>query len=60
MNSGCVIVFAAGNENRPLDGVKNGRFSYQGFALHTDVIAVGASNIRDERSVYSNFGPELA
>jgi subtilisin family serine protease/subtilisin-like proprotein convertase family protein len=56
---GCVILFAAGNENRPLDGVKNGHISHQGFALHPDVIAVGASNSRDERSDYSNFGPEL-
>lgn len=58
-NNGCVILFAAGNENRPLDGEKNGRVSHQGFALHPDVIAVGASNSRDERSSYSNFGPEL-
>lgn len=58
-NKGCVILFAAGNENRPLDGEKNGRVSHQGFALHPDVIAVGASNSRDERSSYSNFGPEL-
>ncbi len=57
---GCVILFAAGNENRPLDGVKNGQISHQGFALHPDIIAVGASNSRDERSGYSNFGPELA
>jgi subtilisin family serine protease len=56
---GCVILFAAGNENRPLDGVKNGRVSHQGFALHPDVIAVGASNSLDEHSSYSNFGPEL-
>lgn len=57
---GCVILFAAGNENRPLDGEKDGKVSYQGFALHRDVIAVGASNSRDKRSSYSNFGPELA
>lgn len=57
---GCVILFAAGNEDRPLDGEKDGKISYQGFALHPDVIAVAASNSRDERSSYSNFGPELA
>lgn len=56
---GCVILFAAGNENRPLDGVKDGVISVQGFALHADVIAVGASNSLDKRSSYSNFGPEL-
>jgi subtilisin-like proprotein convertase family protein len=56
---GCVILFAAGNEDRPLDGVKDGQISVQGFALHLDVIAVGASNSLDVRSSYSNFGPEL-
>lgn len=57
---GCVILFAAGNEDRPLDGEKNGKRSYQGFALHPNVIAVGASNSLDRRSGYSNYGPELA
>ncbi len=56
---GCVILFAAGNENRPLDGEKDGRVSHQGFALHPNVIAVGASNSLDKRSSYSNYGPEL-
>ena len=57
---GCVILFAAGNENRPLDGEKEGRVSHQGFALHPNVIAVGACNSLDKRSYYSNYGPELA
>jgi len=57
---GCVILFAAGNEDRPLDGVKDGQISVQGFALHPDVIAVAASNSLDVRSWYSNYGPELA
>ena len=57
---GCVILFAAGNEDRPLDGKKNGQRSYQGFALHPDVIAVAASNSLDQRSSYSNYGPEIA
>jgi subtilisin family serine protease len=56
---GCVILFAAGNENRPLKGVKDNRTSHQGFALHPDVIAVAASNSLDLRSGYSNFGPEI-
>ncbi len=56
---GCVILFAAGNEDRPLDGQKDGQISHQGFALHPDVIAVAASNSQDKRSWYSNFGPEL-
>ncbi len=58
-NKGCVILFAAGNESRPLDGTINGQVSYQGFALHPNVIAVAASNSLDKQSNYSNFGPEL-
>ncbi|MEK6676704.1 MAG: S8 family serine peptidase [Planctomycetota bacterium] len=57
---GCVILFAAGNENYPLNGTKNGVNSLNGFAVHPDVIAVGASNSLDKRSDYSNYGPELA
>ncbi len=57
---GCVILFAAGNEDRPLNGLKYGQPSHQGFALHPDVIAVAASNSLDRRSSYSNYGPELA
>ena len=57
---GCVILFAAGNENRPLDGEKNGQPSLQGFALHPDVLAVAASNSLDQHSNYSNYGSELA
>ncbi|MCZ6773736.1 MAG: S8 family serine peptidase [Proteobacteria bacterium] len=56
---GCVILFAAGNEDSPVDGVKNGRRVRSGFAIHPDVIAVAASNSRDVRSHYSNFGPEI-
>lgn len=57
---GCVILFAAGNEDRPLDDVVNGVTSHQGFALHPDVVSVGASNSLDQRSAYSNHGPELS
>lgn len=56
---GCVIVFAAGNDNRPVNGTKEGVFYREGFAIHPDVIAVSASNSRDQRSHYSNFGPEI-
>lgn len=57
---GCVILFAAGNEDRPLNGEKDEMISHQGFALHPDVISVGASNSLDQRSSYSNYGAELA
>jgi subtilisin family serine protease len=56
---GCVILFAAGDENRPLDGHKAGQRSYQGFALHPDALAVGASDSQDRRASYSNYGPGL-
>ena len=56
---GCVILFAAGNESRPLKGEKDGKISHQGFALHPDVIAVAASNSLDKHSAYSNDGPEI-
>jgi len=57
---GCVILFAAGNENAPLDATKDGVRYHQGFALHPNVIAVAASNSLDKRSDYSNFGPHIA
>ncbi len=57
---GCVILFAAGNENRPLKGKKDNKVSHQGFALHADVLAIAASNSLDLRSGYSNFGSQIA
>ncbi len=56
---GCVILFAAGNGESPLDGEKDGVTYHQGFGLHGDVITVAASNSMDEHSSYSNYGPEL-
>jgi subtilisin family serine protease len=55
---GCVIVFAAGNENRDINDPAVA--SINGFAIHPDVIAVAASNSRDEKSNYSNFGSEIS
>ncbi len=65
---GCVILFAAGNENVPLEGSKTFELDdgseisidfHYGFALHPNVICVGASNSLDQRSNYSNYGPGL-
>jgi len=55
---GCVICFAAGNSNHDIND-PDGQ-SLDGFATHPDVIAVAASNSRDDRSHYSNFGKEIA
>ncbi len=68
---GCVIVFAAGNSNRPVSGVvdegqwPNDLFAgptrwHDGFAAHPDVITVAASTSRNRKSAYSNWGDEVA
>lgn len=56
---GCVVLFAAGNENVPVDGEKDDKRYRSGFAIHPDVVAVSASNSHDQRSHYSNYGPEI-
>jgi subtilisin family serine protease len=55
---GCVIVFAAGNDNHDINDPQGG--TVDGFATHPDVIAVAACNSRDEKSNYSNFGKEIS
>ena len=56
---GCIILFAAGNDNRPIKGFHKGTRVLSGFAAHPDVIIVAASNSLDKRSPYSNFGSEI-
>lgn len=48
MGKGCVITWAAGNGNESVD--------YDGYASHPDVIAIGACNDKEKRSVYSDYG----
>ncbi|MBM3242570.1 peptidase S8 and S53 subtilisin kexin sedolisin [Candidatus Poribacteria bacterium] len=55
---GCVICFAAGNENRNINDPNSG--SVNGFAIHPDVIAVSAITSRDQKSNYSNYGKEIS
>jgi subtilisin family serine protease len=55
---GTVICFAAGNENRDINAPRSD--SVNGFAIHPEVIAVAASNSRDQKSNYSNFGAEIS
>ncbi len=68
---GCVIVFAAGNANRPIDGTvfernwpKNmlaGNTEWlSGFTVHPDVIAVAASTSLNKKAAYSNWGVNIS
>lgn len=71
LGRGCVLVFAAGNENRPVNGTVNetGWPNNQpsgptpwliGFAAHEDVVAVAASSSTAAKSAYSNWGTEIS
>ncbi len=55
---GTVICFAAGNENVDVNDPE--AETLNGFATHPDVIAVAASNSRDQKSNYSNYGREIS
>ncbi|TAF09616.1 MAG: peptidase S8 [Nostocales cyanobacterium] len=68
---GCIIVFAAGNANRPIDGTINeqnwpknilqGQTAWlSGFAIHPDVIAVSASTSLNKKAAYSNWGENIS
>lgn len=68
---GCVIVFAAGNANRPLNGTIYERGWPQnvlkgptdwlgGFTVHPDVIAVSACTSLSKKSIYSSWGTQVA
>ncbi len=68
---GCVIVFAAGNANRPTDGVINeagwernaiaGPTRWLGgFTVHPDVITVSACTSLNTKAAYSNWGPQVS
>lgn len=68
---GCVIVFAAGNANRPVSGTVNERGWSQnavsgstnwlnGFAVHPDVVAVSACTSLSRKSAYSNWGRNIS
>ncbi len=68
---GCVIVFAAGNTNRPLNGrimeqgwppetLKGPTDWLSGFGVHPDVIAVSASTSLSRKAFYSNWGRNIS
>lgn len=68
---GCVVVFAAGNANRPIDGVINekgwpnniirGETKWLGgFTVHPEVMAVSACTSLNKKSAYSNWGTGIS
>ncbi|MBD1864335.1 MULTISPECIES: S8 family serine peptidase [Trichocoleus] len=68
---GCVIVFASGNANRPVNGAINeqgwpnsvlrGPTTWlTGFAVHPDVMAVSASTSLNKKAAYSNWGTNIS
>lgn len=68
---GCVIIFAAGNANRPINGtidekgwpnnVLGGKTQWlNGFAVHPDAIAVSASTSLNKKAAYSNWGNSIS
>lgn len=68
---GCVILFSAGNANRPVNGkVQEQNWPNNalrgvtewlgGFAIHPDVIAVSASTSLNRKAAYSNWGSHVA
>ncbi|MBD2090684.1 S8 family serine peptidase [Microcoleus sp. FACHB-1515] len=68
---GCVVVFAAGNANRPINGSVNEQ-GWQanviqgvttwlnGFAVHPDVMTVAATTSLGKKAAYSNWGAGIA
>ncbi|NJO41936.1 MAG: S8 family serine peptidase [Cyanobacteria bacterium CRU_2_1] len=68
---GCVIIFAAGNANRPVDGIVNeqgwtdhslhGETHWlNGFAVHPDVMAIAASTSLNQKAACSNWGKSIS
>ena len=67
---GCVILFSAGNANRPLNGqvretgwprnaLRGVTQWLGGFAMHPDVITVAACTSLNQKAVYSNWGRNI-
>lgn len=68
---GCVVLFAAGNANRPVnrsvqernwpkDVLAGDTKWLNGFAVHPDVITVAASTSMNQKAAYSNWGEEIS
>lgn len=68
---GCVVIFSAGNANRPVEGkveesgwpknLLRGVTSWlSGFAIHPDVITVSACTSLNRKAAYSNWGRHIS
>ncbi len=68
---GCIVLFSAGNANRPLNGkveesgwpsnLLRGLTDWlSGFAVHPDVITVSACTSLNEKAAYSNWGRNIS
>ncbi|MEO1400576.1 MAG: S8 family serine peptidase [Cyanobacteria bacterium J06635_1] len=68
---GCVVVFSAGNANRPLSGkvqeqgwprnlLRGVTEWLGGFAIHPDVITVSACTSLNRKAIYSNWGKHIS
>ena len=68
---GCVVVFSAGNANRPVEGkveemgwprnlLKGVTTWLSGFAIHPDVITVSACTSLNRKAAYSNWGRHIS
>ena len=68
---GCIVLFSAGNANRPVDGqvkeagwprnlLKGVTSWLSGFAVHPDVITVAASTSLNRKAAYSNWGQHIS
>ncbi|CCH66912.1 Calcium-dependent protease precursor [Richelia intracellularis HH01] len=69
--NGCVILFSAGNTNRPINGtvyecnwpkdmIQENTHWLNGFAVHPDVITVSASTSLNRKAAYSNWGENIS
>ncbi len=68
---GCVVLFSAGNGNRPVEGkveesgwaqnlIKGVTSWLSGFAIHPDVITVAACTSLNQKAAYSNWGRHVS
>lgn len=68
---GCVVLFSAGNANRPVEGqveesgwtrnlIKGVTDWLSGFAIHPDVITVSACTSLGKKAAYSNWGRHIS